>query len=269
MYNKWAKLRIVLIAALLLSGIAAIFVPVLIQDFEVNHDAEEYAELAQQYQPENPDIQAEGEALSLDEDAAVTHPPSSGGSTMGPNFDALQATNKDFIAWLKIPGTKINYPVVLTDRVDYYLTHTFSGKESKIGTLFSLGKTDYKSPSQNIAVYGHNIRGSGQNMFQPLISYKKKSFWENHSQITFDTLYHKGTYKVFAVINIRKGDWDPSTVDFSDDAGFMAFVDRAISQSLFSTGVKVKASDEILTLITCDRSYYGADGRLVVIAVKQ
>ena len=262
------KRSLIRVVVMLLIGITAIMVPVLIQDYEANRDAEEYAALIQQYQPEEVDNPTD-ETLIPDEDNEAPQPPSSGGGTSGPNFAALQATNKDFMAWLKIPGTKINYPVVLTDKVDYYLAHTFSGKESKIGTLFSLGKTDYKSPSQNIAVYGHNIRGSGQNMFQPLISYKKKSFWENHSQITFDTLYRKGIYKVFAVINIRKGDWDPSTVDFADEAAFVGFVDRAISQSLFSTGVKVKASDEILTLITCDRSYYGADGRLVVMAVKQ
>ena len=87
----------------------------------------------------------------------------------GVDLDACKAQNSDFVAWLKIPGTKINYPVVWTDNVDYYLTHTFSGKESKIGTLFSLGKTDYKSPGRNIPIYGHHITTSGGNMFQPLM----------------------------------------------------------------------------------------------------
>ncbi len=262
------KRRMIRVIVMLLVGITAIMVPVLMQDYQANRDAEEYAALVQVYQPEQADELAD-ETLVPDGNDEAPQLPSPGGGTSGPNFAALQATNKDFIAWLKIPGTKIIYPVVLTDKVEYYLTHTFAGKESKIGTLFSLGKTDYKTPSQNIAIYGHNIRGSGQNMFQPLISYKKKGFWENHSQISFNTLYHNGTYQVFAVINIKKGDWDPSTVDFADKAAFVGFVDRAVSQSLFDTGVKVKASDEILTLITCDRSYYGADGRLVVMAVKQ
>ena len=101
----------------------------------------------------------------------------------GVNLEACKAQNRDFVAWLKIPGTKINYPVVWTDQVDYYLTHTFSGKESKIGTLFSLGKTDYQSPGRNIAIYGHHITTSGGDMFQPLMSYKMHSFWENHKTI--------------------------------------------------------------------------------------
>ena len=187
----------------------------------------------------------------------------------GIDLEACKMANGDFVAWLKIPGTKINYPVVWTDRVDYYLTHTFSGKESKIGTLFSLGKTDYQTPGRNIAVYGHHITTSGGNMFQPLMSYKKKSFYETHKTLYFDTLYDLGEYTIFAVINIKSTDWDASTASFDSDQSFLSFVSRAKAASLFDTGVEVTADDHILTLITCDRDYHNPDGRLIVMAVEQ
>ena len=72
----------------------------------------------------------------------------------GADLAACKAANDDFIAWLKIPGTKVNYPVVRTDNMDYYLTHTFTGKQSKIGTLFSLGRTDYETPGTKSRVSG-------------------------------------------------------------------------------------------------------------------
>ena len=187
----------------------------------------------------------------------------------GVDLDACKAQNDDFVAWLKIPGTKINYPVVWTDRVDYYLKHTFSGKESKIGTLFSLRKTDYESPGRNIAIYGHHITTSGGNMFQPLMSYKKQSFWESHKTIYLDTLYHLGEYTVFAVINMRNGEWDPAAASFGSGQAFLAFVRRAKAQALYETGVEVHADDHIITLITCDRDYHNPDGRLIVMAVEQ
>ena len=187
----------------------------------------------------------------------------------GVDLEACKMSNGDFVAWLKIPGTKINYPVVWTDRVDYYLTHTFSGKESKIGTLFSLGKTDYKTPGKNIAVYGHHITTNGGNMFQPLMSYKKKSFYEAHKTVYFDTLYDLGEYTIFAVINIKSTDWDASTASFDSDQSFLSFVNRAKAASLFDTGIEVTEKDHILTLITCDRDYHNPDGRLIVMAVKQ
>ncbi len=187
----------------------------------------------------------------------------------GVDLAACKTQNSDFVAWLKIPGTKINYPVVWTNRVDYYLTHTFSGKESKIGTLFSLGKTDYTAPGRNIAVYGHHITTSGGNMFQPLMSYKKKSYYETHKTVYFDTLYDLGEYTVFAVLNIKSTDRDASASTFKSSQDFMSFVNRAKAESLYDTGIEVNENDHILTLITCDRDYHNPDGRLIVMAVKQ
>ena len=187
----------------------------------------------------------------------------------GADLVTCKAANDDFIAWLKIPGTKINYPVVRTDNVDYYLTHTFTGKQSKIGTLFSLGRTDYETPGQNIAVYGHHITTGGGNMFQPLLSYKKQSFWERHQTVYFDTLYDLGEYNVFAVFNMTLGEWDVAAAGFADELAFQAFLTRAQAASLYDTGIIVDTQDHILTLITCDRSYHGKEGRFIVMAVKQ
>lgn len=187
----------------------------------------------------------------------------------GADLAACKAANGDFIAWLKIPGTKINYPVVRTDDVDYYLTHTFTGKQSKIGTLFSLGRTDYETPGQNIAVYGHHITTGGGNMFQPLLSYKKQSFWEKHQTVYFDTMYDLGEYTVFAVFNMTLGEWDVAAAGFADELAFQAFLTRAQAASLYDMGITVDTQDHVLTLITCDRSYHGKDGRFIVMAVKQ
>ena len=66
------------------------------------------------------------------------------------DFSACLAENKDFVAWITIPGTKIDYPVVRSDNTAYYLKHLFSGKESKLGSLFSLRSSDYRKPSKNI-----------------------------------------------------------------------------------------------------------------------
>lgn len=187
----------------------------------------------------------------------------------GVDLSACLVANADFIGWLRIPDTTVDYPVVQTDDTDYYLNHTFAGKQSHIGTLFSLGKTDFQTPSRNIVIYGHHIRSNDQVMFSPLLCYKDEAFYATHDTIYFDTLYHAGTYKVFAVLNMHNGDWEPSTVDFVGDDTFLAFVRQAKEQSLYDTGITVLTTDHILTLITCDRSYGGRDGRLVVMAVQQ
>ena len=158
---------------------------------------------------------------------------------------------------------------VQTDDPDDYLNHTFSGKPSVVGTLFSLADADYKAPGRNIAVYGHHLRSSGEKMFTSLMRYKNPDFYEDNKTVMLDSLYRHSEYTIFAVVNMEVGDWEPSRTTFSGDAAFMAFVNRAKSESLYDTGVEVGADDHILTLITCDRSYAGKEGRLVILAVER
>ena len=39
-------------------------------------------------------------------------------------FGELKKLNKDIVAWIKIPGTRINYPIVQgSDDEEYYIGH--------------------------------------------------------------------------------------------------------------------------------------------------
>ena len=106
-------------------------------------------------------------------------------------------------------------------------------------------------------------------MFSPLLSYKDPEFCAAHAVIYLDSLYHSTAYRVFAAVNLRSGEWDPATARFAGDEDFLAFVRRARAQALYDTGIEPGAEDEILTIITCDRSYSDPDGRLVVMAVRE
>ena len=186
----------------------------------------------------------------------------------GIDLEACLAQNKDFVAWLSIPGTVISYPVVRSDDSAYYLSHLFNGKKSKLGCLFSLKSSDYRKPSQNIAIYGHHLSHSDA-MFSTLIDYKQEAYYAEHSVITLDSIYGRRSYRIFAVLNMKVSDWDPATTNFGSGKAFIQFVNRAKRKALFNTGVEVKEDDHILTMITCDRSYGGASGRLIVMAVQE
>ena len=185
----------------------------------------------------------------------------------GADLAACLAQNDDFIAWIRIPGTNVDYPVVWTDDAEYYLHHTFTGKQGAAGTLFSLMKTDYSIPSRNIAIYGHHLKSSGEKMFTSLMRYKDADFYAGHETVLLDTLYESGSYRIFAVLNFHSGEWDASQADFESDAAFLEFIRYVRRNALYDTGVTVGAEDSILTLITCDRSYGGKAGRLAVVAV--
>ena len=229
----------------------------LLNDEPVNTRVPERTSCPERTSPSHPEASASTAAT------AATQAPSS-----GIDLEACLAQNSDFVAWLTIPGTKIDYPVVRSDRTGYYLHHLFSGKESKLGCLFSLTSSDYRTPSRNIAIYGHHLSQSNA-MFTTLLRYKDASYCASHSQVHLETLYGVRDYSVFAVVSMNINDWDTATASFSSDTAFMAFVNRARQEALYETGVSVTAEDHILTLITCDRSYGGADGRLIVMAVQE
>lgn len=266
-----------LAALLLIGGMLAVVLPVLQWDAEVSAEAGEYEQLREQNRQAEARETVEEETLNqhivppislAEEGLPVQQSESAVGEQAMVDLSAYLAQNPDFVAWLRIPGTNVDYPVVQTDNPDYYLNHTFSGKSSVVGTLFSLADADYAAPGRNIAIYGHHLRSSGEKMFTSLMRYKNPDFYEDNKTVMLDSLYRHSEYTIFAVMNMKVGDWEPSRTTFSGDAAFMAFVNRANSESLYDTGVEVGADDHILTLITCDRSYAGKEGRLVILAVE-
>jgi len=268
----------ILAALLLIGGMLAVVLPVLQWDAEVSAEAGEYEQLREQNRQAEARETVEEETLNqhivppislAEEGLPVQQSESAVGEQAMVDLSAYLAQNPDFVAWLRIPGTNVDYPVVQTDNPDYYLNHTFSGKLSVVGTLFSLADADYQAPGRNIAIYGHHLRSSGEKMFTSLMRYKNPDFYEDNKTVMLDSLYRHREYTIFAVMNMKVGDWEPSRTTFSGDAAFMAFVNRAKSESLYDTGVEVGADDHILTLITCDRSYAGKEGRLVILAVER
>lgn len=267
-----------LAALLLIGGMLAVVLPVLQWDAEVSAEAGEYEQLREQNRQAEARETVEEETLNqhivppislAEEGLPVQQSESAVGEQAMVDLSAYLVQNPDFVAWLRIPGTNVDYPVVQTDDPDYYLNHTFSGKSSVVGTLFSLADADYQAPGRNIAIYGHHLRSSGEKMFTSLVRYKNPDFYEDNKTVVLDSLYRHSEYTIFAVVNMKVGDWEPSRTVFSGDAAFMAFVNRAKSESLYDTGVEVGADDHILTLITCDRSYAGKEGRLVILAVER
>lgn len=276
-----------LAAAMAVTGAAMLLCPLIGQNTEMNRSAAEYDDLRVRLKSEEPaqatDAPENRSTLRQMFDAAGfpsttqvplelpeqdENPPEINIGT-GADLAACLAQNDDFIAWIKIPGTNVDYPVVWTDDAEHYLHHTFTGKQGAAGTLFSLMKTDYSIPSRNIAIYGHHLKSTGEKMFTSLMRYKNPDFYEDNQTIVLDSLYRHSEYTIFAVVNMKAGDWEPSRTTFSGDAAFIAFVNRAKSESLYDTGVEVGADDHILTLITCDRSYAGKEGRLVILAVER
>lgn len=181
-------------------------------------------------------------------------------------YSALFEQNQDFIGWISIDGTNVNYPVMQTPtNPDYYLKHSFEKAYSDYGVPY-IDEVCTLGISNNIVVYGHHMKNGS--MFADICKYTDKSFYEEHKTIKFDTLSTFGEYEVVAVF---KFDTNNETFKFNeyttmDEAEFNEFMENVHSRQLYDTGVDAEYGDELLTLSTCEYTY--KNGRFVVVAKK-
>lgn len=187
------------------------------------------------------------------------------------DFAGLWEINPDVVGWLSIDGTALDYPVVqTTDNTKYYRTN-FEGQYSEHAVPFVDAAADLKRPSDNLIIYGHNIRTDGQ-MFNILKGYKELSYYQEHPVIRFDSVYHQGEYQIISVFYAntlsQHGAVFPyhEFIDAQSTQQKQDYIDSVLVRSIINTGADVKASDELLTLSTC--TYEFKDARYVVVARK-
>ena len=220
------------------------------------------------------DRRTENEFASLA--ALVETQPAAEGSGAAPQqtqdpaekFAALRQRNEDFIGWISIEGTNLDFPVMYRpDSKDYYLRHGFDGEYSNYGVpyLDEDCTLTAENRSQNLVIYGHNMKTG--TIFGCLTDYKKADTYRKHPVIEFDTLYGDGSYEVFAAFDIdvvEEPDFAYYDAIDLDESAFNAFVAEVKRRSDVDSGITPVYGEDLITLSTCE--YSTANGRYVVCA---
>lgn len=178
-------------------------------------------------------------------------------------------SNEDMGAWLQIPGTEIDYPVMWTpEDEEYYLYRGFDGSENKNGSLILDTDSCLNPLTTNLIIHGHNMKSGA--MFGCLTDYEDESYYQEHKDIILYTEECQRNYEVIAVFRsqvFRKSDdvfkfynfFQADTQEEFDD-----FYDNIKEMSLYDTGVTAEFGDRFITLSTC--VYHVETGRFVVVA---
>jgi sortase B len=186
---------------------------------------------------------------------------------------SLYLENTDFIGWLKIDDTDIDYPVMYTpDDMEYYLHKNFDKEYSYAGTLFiDTNCSPVDEVSDNIIIYGHNMKAG--TMFHDLLDYEDEEFYNNHKYITFDTLTGEGTYEVIAAFRTKiYSDDDTEHYNYynffnaANEDEFNEYVNNAKFNTPYYIGTTASYGDKLITLSTC--AYHTTNGRYIVVAKK-
>lgn len=170
------------------------------------------------------------------------------------DFAALQAGNPDIYAWIKIPGTSVDYAVLRSNDKpeDYYLNHDTTGKYKFAGSIYSqmLNSADFSDP--NTILYGHNMNNGS--MFASLHKFRNADFFEKNKYIYIYTTGHILTYTVYSAYR-----YDNRHIlyafDFSDRQVFSDYLEMTKNPKSTIVNVRqdveVTADDRIITLSTC------------------
>ena len=171
----------------------------------------------------------------------------------GISLAALREVNPDVTGWIRIPETKVDYPILQGEDNDFYLNHTWEKEPNSLGSIFLEHQSSPDMTDYNTIIYGHNMKNGA--MFGDLDLFSLQRFWENHPYVyilTDDGVYR---YEIFAfcqaeVESLTYG-LNPRRTDTKEK-----FLNLSLETAWYDTGIKPPVTDRILTLSTCSGGGY-------------
>lgn len=177
----------------------------------------------------------------------------------GIDWDALPAS---VVAWVRVPGTTVDYPIVQDRREspDFYLTHDAGGERSAWGAPYIDAGCAQGADSPLVIVYGHHM--SDGTMFAPLAHYSSRDFAEGHRTIRVYTHEKTIELEVFAV-DVVDASSEGKRTDFADAAELDAYLGDKLSRCEVVLE-EPKDVAQAWAFVTC--SYQTSNSRTVVYA---
>lgn len=169
------------------------------------------------------------------------------------DFKKLSEVNPEIYAWIRIPDTNIDYPIVQREGDDaYYLTHDIYGEERVAASIYTedCNQKDFSDP--NTVIYGHNMKN--KSMFQNLHLFEDPDFFASNRYVYIYTPERSLVYEIFASYT-----YDDRHImhsfDFTDREVYAQYLSdifhvRSMDKNI-REGVEVTADDKIITLETC------------------
>ena len=172
------------------------------------------------------------------------------------DFDALFAENDEQYAWIKVPGTKVDYPICQSKTDDaFYLKHKASDKSySNPGAIFTEAHNTKTFNDRVTLIYGHN--GYSDTMFASLHNFDKADFFDEHE---YFYIYTPHSIKTYEIISVFKYDnrHIMNSFDFQNDTVFLDFMnmirnpESTLKHTRDSFTRELTLDDKIVILSTC------------------
>lgn len=164
------------------------------------------------------------------------------------DFESLQRNeNKDIYAWIYIPDTNIDYPIVQHSSDNtYYLNHNLNGTKGYPACIYTELENRKDFSDFQTVIYGHNMRDGS--MFHDLRYYQEADYLAEHPYIYIyegESVYQ---YRIFAAYQYS----DAHLLSLvQDDAAKQQYVQEISKYAVSGSEVEVTVDSHIITLSTC------------------
>jgi len=168
------------------------------------------------------------------------------------NFEELQQINPDIYAWIKIPETNIDYPILqsATEADDYYLNRTIERVAELPGSIYSEKYTSTAFDDPVSVIYGHTLMDGS--MFSELKKYRDKEFFDSNPYFYIYTPTGRLKYQVFAAVAFDDR-YLLEAFNFYNPEEFEAYIAELKSSmdGNINPDIPIHAGNFVVTLSTC------------------
>ena len=195
------------------------------------------AEEAKETGEQEPEEETSGADLSLRRENTV-------------DFEALEEQNPDVCAWITVPGTQVDYPVLQHPSVDdYYLNHTIDRREGLPGSIYLEAIHPKDFSAVHTVLYGHNMKNG--TMFGSLHSYEDPAFFRENPYMYVYLPDRTLIYQIYAAVRFSDA-YLPEHCSYEEEEAFLAFIEELKnSPGQVDPQIQVPFGSRILTLSTC------------------
>ena len=194
-----------------------------------------------------------------DEELLKFRPADDGGDN--PTLEDLKKLNPDVKAWLQVPETNIDYPVVQGQDDMEYINKNIYGEFELSGAIFlsCLNKDDFSDPYN--LVYGHNMKNGG--MFADVVDFTNKKYFDEHKKGKLYLTDETKKIQFFACMKVTASDTRIYHPDGYRKENLDDLLNYIREHAVQYRDLNVTKEDSLIALSTCSEAE--TNGRVVLI----
>lgn len=178
-----------------------------------------------------------------------------------PTLKDLKKLNPDVKAWIQVPKTNIDYPVVQGQDDMEYINKNVYGEFELSGAIFlsCMNKDDFSDPYN--LVYGHNMKNGG--MFADVADFTNKEYFETHQKGKLYLTDATRKIRFFACMKVTAADAKIYHPDGYHKENLKDLLDYIQANAVQYRDVNVADENSLIALSTCSEAE--TNGRVVLI----